>query len=231
MANRFGTADRWFEFGGGVVLVGATFIGFSTGPTVWIGLAIIGWGAAGLGVVVCVLGILVWRSNVRSAAAVDAAQEQARDVGALPSPEVPEPLQAVADPPRAIGRRQIRPALTDYYRETATDNPLAAILKAYLAVEGWMDREMELHDLDVYDGTRKRSTREMVRILAEHRFVPESVIPTVDGLGVMRDIAADKGSGGSTSEDARHYLVLTDGVLLTLDKGTSDWRKRNGYAA
>jgi hypothetical protein len=229
MVRRFGGAGEWFTFGGASALLGTTFIGFSTGAGAWSGLAWIGWGVLGLGVLVCLAGIGVWVRNVRAAVAQEAVERSAKDVGALSPPAPAESPQAPLEARVKTGATGIRPALSDYYREEATDNPLAAILKAWLAVEGWLDRELPQFGLSTHDGQRKRSVREMTRLMVDRGVLPASAVPTVDGLGVMRDIAADKGGEGSTAEDARHYLTLVDGTMLMLDRALFDWKMHNGY--
>ncbi len=202
MANTYGGAGEWFGFGGTAAGVGAAFIGFSTGTNAWSGLTWIGSGIAVVGLLVCAFGIRVWRLNVRNARA----DEEARDVGA-----------ASGDVNQSEPTQRIRPALTEYYRETAVENPLAAILKAYLAIEGWYDQALEDHGIGRFDGTRKRSVREMSRLAVERGLLPSSTVATIDGLGVLRDLAVDRQGENITKEEAQHYLTIAEGALLSLD--------------
>ena len=207
MVGKFGSASEWFRFAAGILALGLTVLGFSAAS--WSPEWLI-WAAIGIlvvGVLLCFFGVLVWRSNMR-------ADVSARAVGTPNS-------DRLTDKPA----RPIRPALTEYYRDLALENPLSAILKAYLAVEGWFDITLEENGLDKYDGTRKRSVREMSRIAAATGLLPSATVPTIDGLGVLRDLALDKQGEGIGSEEAQRYLLQTEGALLSLDNSLKPIKK------
>lgn len=127
-------------------------------------------------------------------------------------------VRKVADPVPPSSPKPIRPALTEYYKSTALENPLAAIIKAYLAIEEWYDQALQDHDLSPWNGTEKRSVRDMSRIAAHEGFLPAFTVQTIDGLGYLRDDAVRRGGDSITVDEAQHYLLQTEGALLSLDK-------------
>jgi hypothetical protein len=112
--------------------------------------------------------------------------------------------------------RMTRTPLTEYYDQRADENPLNAILEAYLAVEGWFDRALSTHGIDIRPHNKKLGVREMSIIAVEQGMLPESLLHTVDGLSLMRNLALHK-SSPQTPQEAREFLVLTDGLIYTLD--------------
>lgn len=116
-----------------------------------------------------------------------------------------------------------RPLLREYYAERIHENPLNAILEAYEAIEGWYDRTLAAHDIEVRDREKKLGVREMSRIAVEHGLLPSSTISQLDGLGIMRDLAIQQ-RDAVTPQRAQEFLVLVDAVLYTLDTelGKSD---------
>jgi hypothetical protein len=111
-----------------------------------------------------------------------------------------------------------RPALRDLYAERAESNPLSAILLAYGAVESWYDQMLTERGIENHSpGHRKLGVRDLSRLAVERGLLPDSTLRQVDGLSIMRDLAVHGRVEEVTSEQAREYLVLVDGLLYSLD--------------
>lgn len=111
----------------------------------------------------------------------------------------------------------VRPALHEYYANLADENPLSAIIKAYESIEVWYDEALTRFGIANRDGNRKLGVLQMARRAVNEKLLPASSVHTVEGLGIMRDLALQHGDGKVKPDEAKEFLILADGLLYSLD--------------
>ncbi len=143
----------------------------------------------------------------------------------------PAPLNGqVGDPEAEVPTVESKPRilLREYYADRIHDNPLNAILEGNLAIERWFDHAISAHGFSLTGKEfRKRSSHEMSLIALDLGMISTTSQSTVDGLVIMRDLAAHKGGEAATSDQAREFLILADGLLYMLDKERAAFEERN----
>jgi len=149
-----------------------------------------------------------------SAASTGSAPDDIRNEAALAS----EPKS----PPKP------RSLLREYYADRIRDNPLNAILEGNLAIERWFDGAITAHGFSATGKDyRKRSSHEMSLIALDLGMISATSQNAVDGLAIMRDLAIDKGGDAATSDQAREFLILADGLLFSMDRERAEFEKRH----
>jgi hypothetical protein len=91
-------------------------------------------------------------------------------------------------------------------------SPAAAVMEAHARVERRL-REI-LAEAGVEE-TRSRSVRELARVAAEKELIPRESVRAVEGITVMRNLAAHGQGNDLTPSRAREYLDLVDAVLFS----------------
>lgn len=140
----------------------------------------------------------------------------AREGGEVGASLVESLVESTAAQPTS-GDRPVRPALRDLYAGRADTNPLNAILLAYGAVESWYVQALTERGLEVQGPQWSLGVDALARLAVKSGVLPQSTLKQVQGLSVMRNIAAHGKDDEVTSEQAREYLVLVDGLLALLD--------------
>ena len=119
-------------------------------------------------------------------------------------------------PPTTRDIDVVPPPLRFLFAEKAKVNPLQAILEGYSAIESWFDNVLTRRGIDVSPGGVKMSALDMTYLSVEQGWLPKAIIPTIQGLSLMRDLAVKRGGSRTTVEEAEEYLTLIDGVRYTL---------------
>jgi hypothetical protein len=101
------------------------------------------------------------------------------------------------------------------YAQRAIDNPLNAILEAYLVLEAWFDSTLTAHELSPYDGFVKKGVIEMATDAAAAKLISQQSVHTINGVTIMRELAIQK-RNRVTTDEAQEYLVLMDGLIYSL---------------
>jgi hypothetical protein len=91
-------------------------------------------------------------------------------------------------------------------------SPAAAVMEAHARVERRL-REI-LAEAGVEE-TRFRSVRELARVAAGKELIPRESARSVEGITVMRNLAAHGQANDLTPNRAREYLDLVDAVLFS----------------
>jgi hypothetical protein len=108
--------------------------------------------------------------------------------------------------------------LIDEFADVALVSPLAAVLDGHAAVEQAL-REL-IAKVDPGQAGRKVGTARLTSTaLAKGLITPETA-KAIEGITVMRNLAAHGQANEVTSERARGYLALVDAVLFTIRQGT-----------
>lgn len=149
-------------------------------------------------------------------------EREVREVGAYldfdklarPASASPDPADGVAAEDR-VEPRQV--PLSEFYARRSDENPLNALLEAYIAIERWYDRTLTDREIDNFDGVDKLSVTQMSRVAVEKGLLPASTLTLVDGLTVMRSLALTAPPDRVSPDQAREFLALADGALLSLD--------------
>jgi len=131
--------------------------------------------------------------------------------------QIPNVAFSTADNRRPPDSEVRRILLSQYFDERANENPLNAVLEAYIAIERWYDRVLIDRNIDNFEGTRKLSVAEMAGIAVEKDLLPASTLNLIDGLTVMRSLALAGPPDRVTPDQAREFLSLADGTLYALD--------------
>ena len=102
----------------------------------------------------------------------------------------------------------------DLSNSTAITSPIGTVLEAYAAIEGEL-REMVTNAVS-YDTAVRAPIRQLLRIAADHGLITPETVNAVEGITVMRNLAANGQASEVTPERAQDYLVLAEAVLYTL---------------
>jgi hypothetical protein len=126
-------------------------------------------------------------------------------------------IEAIADADETEeGDLKPRPQLREMYAAKVQENPLNALLEGFIAIEVWYDQLMTERGESTHEGNRKRSAQEMAAIAVERGFLPRSTLDTVQGLGIVRDLAIHDREK-VTPNQARDFLLLADAFLTFAD--------------
>lgn len=124
--------------------------------------------------------------------------------------EVEMAIEASAPPRRQLSQN---PAIEEL-ESIVGASPLAAVLDAHAAVE------RELRDLIKAVDPTLDTSRMPVTVLSRHALERGIMTPeaakAVEGITVMRNLAAHGKASDITPERAREYLALVDAVIFTL---------------
>ena len=105
-------------------------------------------------------------------------------------------------------------SVIDLSNTTVTTSPIGTVLEAHAAIE------RELRDLvtkAVPDASVGRvPIRQLLRIAADRGLITPETVNAVEGITVMRNLAAHGQASEVTPERAQDYLVLAEAVLYTL---------------
>lgn len=125
-------------------------------------------------------------------------------------------------PARVASPYQLLQPLRDFYADRAKENPLNAILEAYIHLEKWFDAALQSRGIDNWDRNRKLGVPEMSRLAVKYGLLPSFTLSPIDGLSIMRDLAIHQPQSKVTEAEAKEFLLLTDGVIHQLDV---EWAK------
>jgi hypothetical protein len=98
--------------------------------------------------------------------------------------------------------------------EVAERSPTAAVMEAHATIE----RELRqlLTTAGVADAEQRAGAAGLARLGVQHGVVTEETLRAVEGLSVLRNLAAHGRAGEVTVERAVDYLALADAVLYAI---------------
>jgi hypothetical protein len=96
----------------------------------------------------------------------------------------------------------------------AAASPSAAVMEAYVRVEAELRQMLLETGMDL--GELRAGAAGLARIAATNGRIPPETVRAVEGLGVLRNLAAHGRAGDLTPEQAHDYLVLADSVLYAI---------------
>lgn len=108
--------------------------------------------------------------------------------------------------------------LIDEFADVATVSPLAAVLDGHAAIEQALRELIDKVDPN-QAGQNVGTARLTSTALAKGLITPETA-KAVEGITIMRNLAAHGRANEVTPERARDYLALVDAVLFTIRQGT-----------
>lgn len=111
-------------------------------------------------------------------------------------------------------------SLTTEFASEASTAPAAAVLDGYAAVERQL-RSM-LDGVVEPTKTAKMGGSRLARLAMQHELISAASVRAVEGIGVLRNLAAHGGAREVTPDRAVEYLALVDGVLFAVSE---DYRK------
>jgi hypothetical protein len=111
-------------------------------------------------------------------------------------------------------------SVTTEFAFEASTAPAVAVLDAYAAVERQL-RSM-LDGVEHTTNTAKKGAVSLARLAARHELISPASLRAVEGISVLRNLAAHGEAREVTSDRAAEYLALVDGVLFAIGE---DYRK------
>lgn len=118
----------------------------------------------------------------------------------------PELAESRVPPPTAEG-------LPDELARLAEISPRAGVLEAYARIE---QRLVEVLDGAKAPSYSKVGGRALARLARDHELISDETLTAVEGLTVLRNLAAHGANEDIGVERARDYLALADAVLYAL---------------
>jgi hypothetical protein len=117
-------------------------------------------------------------------------------------------------PPAQTGREApMAPSLPEELDRLAEASPRAAVLEAFARIE------TRLRELLAEAGVEVREPQSgvaLARLASRHGLVSDETLNAVEGLSVMRNLAAHQPTDDLSAERARDYLTLADAILYPL---------------
>lgn len=104
---------------------------------------------------------------------------------------------------------------TEFASEASTA-PAAAVLDAYAAVE----RQLRsiLDGVEEPTKTAKMGATRLAQLAMRHELISPATVRAVEGISVLRNLAAHGGAREVTPDRAAEYLALVDGVLFAISE-------------
>jgi hypothetical protein len=129
--------------------------------------------------------------------------------------EVDAEVRRIPELTEPAGAPQRGGSLADELATAAEVSPEAAVVAAFSRIER---RLAEILDGAAVSRDRVVSARALARLAREHDLINDETLAAVDGLAVLRNLAAHPSSTGATigADRARDFLVLADAVLYAL---------------
>lgn len=109
-----------------------------------------------------------------------------------------------------------RRTLVEYYAQRVLENPLNAVLEAYIDVERRLDQALEDHGQSAYVGTRKLDVTELAALGVQTGILSSVLTTPIQALTVLRNSFLH-GTAGVSVESAQRFISLADGVLHLID--------------
>ena len=98
--------------------------------------------------------------------------------------------------------------------EVAERSPTAAVMEAHAVIE--RELRLLLTANGVADSEQRAGASGLARLGVQHGIVNEETVKAVEGLSVLRNLAAHGRAGDVTTERAIDYLALADAVLYAV---------------
>jgi D-aminopeptidase len=123
---------------------------------------------------------------------------------------------AVGQGPMASMAREgaVQTPLIEGLEDRAASSPIAAVMDAHAAVEQAI-RELIL-SVDPEANVSRMSMGQLLRLASDRDLVTPETAKAVEGITIMRNLAAHGRASEVTLDRARDYLALTDAVLYAL---------------
>jgi hypothetical protein len=103
----------------------------------------------------------------------------------------------------------------------ANASPDAAVMEAYARIE--LALRQKLVDAGFAESDlRTGAAAGLARRAADRKLISDETLRAVQGLALLRNMAAHGHGGDVTVERARDYLALTDAILYAIDAGSGD---------
>jgi len=116
-----------------------------------------------------------------------------------------------------LPRRRGRVLLGVTYFQAAKENPLNAIIEGFLGVERWLNKVLQDHLLNPWNGMTKRSVLDMAQLAHSHGLLGDEMLEAVERLSALRDTYVHPEAVAADLEDARAFLTLADGTITLME--------------
>ena len=101
--------------------------------------------------------------------------------------------------------------------ELAQDAPVAAIIEAYGRIEVTLRSLLERHG--VQGVGEQWDVQELANLARQNDLITEQTMQAIEGLGILRNLAAHGQNRDLSSERAHEFVALTQGVLYAISSG------------
>jgi hypothetical protein len=108
--------------------------------------------------------------------------------------------------------------ISEELEPVANASPTAAVMEAHARVERAL--RQKLLDAGVEESDIRTGAAGLARLAAERGLISDETLRAVQGLALLRNMAAHGHGGDVTVERAKDYLALTDAILYAIDAGS-----------
>lgn len=98
--------------------------------------------------------------------------------------------------------------------QVATASPIGAVVEAYAQIETALRSVLEEHGVEGLD--RQWSVRRLAELAYARGLITSETRDAVEGLSVMRNLAAHGGEDDISPQRAREFIALSQGVLYAI---------------
>ena len=101
--------------------------------------------------------------------------------------------------------------------ELADASPAGAIVEAYGRIEASLRNLVEKHGVDGIEDAW--SVHRLADLAYGHNFITAETMQAIEGLSVLRNLAAHGRGGDLSAQRAREFVALADGVVFAINAG------------
>lgn len=109
--------------------------------------------------------------------------------------------------------------VSDELTAEAATEPSVAVLAAHAAVDRTLRQLLAATDIPTTDVNRAAGTVGVARLARERNLITQKSLEAIEGIAVMRNLAAHGSGRDVTTEQAQDYLHLVDAILYVLRRG------------
>lgn len=117
----------------------------------------------------------------------------------------------------APGSKPLSGGVRDELSAEAATAPAVAVLEAHATIERTLRELLVWADVPDQE-TRRSSTVGLARLAQRRGLIPAESVRAIEGVSVLRNLAAHGSAREITEQQAKEYLALVDAILYTIRK-------------
>jgi len=127
-------------------------------------------------------------------------------------------LEREVDQSPALSEYEVDDSASNKSRELVDVSPAAAIVEAYGRVEVALRNLLKMND--VQGNENAWSVRTLAGLARQHDLITGETEHAIDGLRVLRNLAAHGKGNDLSSQRAQEFVALADGVVFAINAGS-----------